>query len=110
MLDGGFGGVDDAEVYEVVVTVPACLGILVGVDEEEHPVGVGVGGEGVGGFDVEGDVLGVVCDLAEYDIVSAGGVAVEGLAVASVGSVGGVADGVAVFGNDGGPVGEVAVD
>ena len=84
---------------------------MIGVDVEEHPVGVGVWRDRFFGADVEVDVFGVVAHLGGGEIVAGGGVGVAGFGVEAFGvAVDGVIEGVAVFGLDVAPVFEMAVD
>ena len=68
-------------VDDKVIALPACLGGLVGIEEEQHPVGVGIGSDCLVGLHRKVDILLVHSYVGAYDIVSSCLVCVMQIAV-----------------------------
>ena len=52
---------------EVIAKVSG-LGVLIGVEQQDHPIGIGGGGEWLAGCDVEEDVRGIVGDVHGIEV------------------------------------------
>jgi iron-sulfur-dependent L-serine dehydratase beta subunit len=67
-----------------IVALPSGALVAVAVDQQRQPAGPGWRCDGMGGLDVEIDVLRVACYLGSNEVVSPGSVLVETLAIATV--------------------------
>jgi L-serine dehydratase len=67
-----------------IIALPSGALVAVAVDRQRHPAGPGRRCDGMGGLDVEIDVLRVACYLGSNEVVSPGSVLVETLAIATV--------------------------
>ena len=58
-------------VYYEIVALPTGFIGAVGVDVKHHPVGVGVRGNILCGFNIEVKVFGITCHFGKHNVVSA---------------------------------------
>ena len=111
VLDAGDVWSAACVVEAVVVAEVSGLGVLIGIKQQDHPIGIGGWCEGFAGADVEEQMRGVVGDVGGVEVVASSLVRVAACAGdAVVIAVHRVVQVVEIEGLHGGPLREVAGD
>ena len=96
-------------INQKIIAEPTRGRILIGINQQQHPVGIRMGRQRLTGSCIETDIPVVYGCLTGDDVVTAGGVSVVETAVAIIIPVGGVAGGITIFDCNGCPVFKAAV-